>query len=135
MSGKHEIRQRVICLLIALLMIGMGMRMEEICVDSLSGSSELGCLSFQRITVETQSVICRGSETLYSVEVLPVLRISTRSGAGVRLGQWAVGVIICIILLSAFFIREKSAFLYRSCENQYRRRTLDYIHHMDGKKA
>lgn len=135
MSGKHEIRQRVICLLIALLMIGMGMRMEEICVDSFSGSSELGCLSFQRITVETQSVICRGSETLYSAEVLPVLRISTRSGAGVRLGQWAVGVIICIILLSVFFIREISAFLYRICENQYRRRTLDYIHHMDGKKA
>lgn len=126
---------RLLCLLITLFMLVLGMRVEEVHADSLSAYPAFGIVSFQRVNGGQEAVIYRDSNVLGQLENFTALRSSERPSAGVRLAQCLAVCLVLAALLLKLLLQEKSIFLYDACENQYRRRTLEYIHHMDGKKA
>lgn len=132
MNGKRKRYYRLLCLLITLFMLAMGMRAEEFHADSpFVCSSFFGTVCFRSVSGEQEAVAYRDNSVLNQLERLTAPRSQTN-----------VRVVYCLALFSileAFLLksllREWSVFLYDACENRYRRRTLEYIHHMDGKKA
>ena len=135
MSGKMIFRHKLMCLLITLFMLVMGMHVDEVHMDSSLKYPAFGSVSYQRVSMGQETVVYRDNSVLSQLENFTVLRASTCSAAGTKPAQWLVILLIPAALLQKFLIREKSVLLYRACDNQYRRRTLDYIHHTDGKKA
>lgn len=135
MNRKRILQRRLLCLLITLFMLVMGMRVEEAHADSPSVYPVFGTVSFQKVNGGQETVIYRDNNVLGQLENFTVLRSSERPSAGVRLAQCLAVCLILTALLLKLLLQEKSIFLYAACENQYRRRTLEYIHHTDGKKA
>lgn len=135
MSGKRILRYRLVCLLITLFMLGMGVHVDEVRMDSPLECMPQGNISFQRVNSVQEAVLYRENSAFSQLENLIVLRSSTRLTAGTRLVQWLLLCLLPVIHLLKYYHRDKSIFLYITCDNQYRRRTLEYIHHKDGKKA
>lgn len=135
MSKKRIQRYRLMCILITLLLLVMGMRVEEVHADSPSAYPAFGTVSLQRVSGGREEVIYRDNSVLNQLENFTVLRSNERSSAGMRTAQGLAAFLVLITLLLKLLLQEKSVFLYAACENQYRRRTLEYIHHTDGKKA
>ncbi len=135
MQRKRTGAQRWMCLLVIFILMFMGMRMEEFHVDSCSGYPDFGRVSLQRGSGEQAAVLYRDTRTLSQLENFTAMRFAHRSLAGMRLGQWMALFLIPAALFLNFCVRERFLPLCAACENQYRRRTLEYIHHMDGKKA
>lgn len=126
---------RLLCLLITIFMLVMGMRVEEFHADSLSVHPVFGTVSLQRVNGGQEAVIYRDNSALGQLENFTAIRSAERSSARVRIAHCLAVFLILTALLLKFLLQEKSVFLYAACENQYRRRTLKYIHHTDGKKA
>lgn len=135
MSRKHNIQSGLLCLLISLFMIVMGMRAEEYHADSLFEYPAFGAVSFQKISGEQETVIYRDNSVLSQLENLTAVRSSGRSSAGMRTVYCPAVCLAVTPLLLKLLLQQKSFFLHAACDNQYRRRTLKYIHHTDGKKA
>ena len=135
MSGKNVFYHRTLCLLITLLLFAMGMHVDEIHMDSPLECVTISSVRFQKVSSGQETVLYREHSVFSQLEDLIVLRASTRFSTGTRPVWWLFLCLIPSVLLFRFYIREKSVFLYSACDNQYRHRTLKYIHHKDGKKA
>lgn len=135
MSRRMISRYRLMCLLIILFMLVMGMHVNEVHMDSPLAYPAFSNASFQKVSMGQEAVAYRDNSVLSQLENVTVLRTSTRSVVGTRLAQWLVFLFLPTVILLKFLIWEKSVFLYRTCDNQYRHRTLKYIHQTDGKKA
>lgn len=123
------------CLLVIFILMFLGMHMEEFHVDSCYGCPDFGTVSLQRVSGGQTNVLYRDTRTLSQLENFTALRSSNRSLTGIRLGQWMALLLIPVALFLDLSFRERFLPLCAACKNQYRRRTLDYIHHTDGKKA
>lgn len=135
MRARYTGTQRLICLFISLILIFAVMHRDEIPVDSSFACSDFGRVSLQKAGADRAVFIFRDDRTACQLENLNIFRSAGRSLAGLRPGQWATLFLIPILLLLKLLIRERFLPLCQACENQYGRRTLDYIHHKDGKKA
>lgn len=135
MEERYTGKQRLICLLVSLILIFAVMHREELPVDSSFACADFGRASLQKVSADRTVFIFRDNRTACQLENFNVFRSSGRSLAGMRPGQWATLFLIPILLLLKLLIRERHQSFLQACENQYGRRTLDYIHHKDGKKA
>lgn len=135
MGGKRTGAQRQMCLLVIFILMFMGLRMEGIRAESCFDRPDFGTVSLQRFTEGQTSVLYRDTRTLSQLENFTALRSANRSLTGMRFGQWMALLLIPAALFLNFSVRERFLPFRVACENQYRRRTLDYIHHKDGKKA
>ncbi len=135
MSRRKFFQYRLICLLITLFMVVMGVRVGENHADSLLTCSAFGNASYQKLSMEKEPVVYRDNSILSQLENFTVLRNTTRVAVGTRLALWLTVFVLPSTLLMRILTWQKSVILRRVCKNQYRHRTLEYIHQMDGKKA
>lgn len=134
-EGKYTGTQRLMCLFIIFILIFAGMHRDEIPVDSSLAYPDFGTVSLQKVSGGQAAVLFRDNRSAGQLENFNVFRSAYRSLAGMRPGHWATLFLIPALLLLNLLIRERLLSLCEACENQYGRRTLDYIHHKDGKKA
>jgi len=116
-------------------MILAGMRTEVIQADSFSSSLVCQTAAIQQISGARDIVLYRSTNLLEMAEKCSITEPVRRTAQNMRIGQWFLTAIILTALLGQQLPADRSVLPMGVCENQYRRRTLDYIHHMDGKKA
>lgn len=134
MKERYTGTQRLICLFVSLILVFAGMHRDEIPADSSFAHSGFGTVSLQGAGAESEVLIFRDNRAVCCLENFNVFCSAGRSLTGMRPGQWATLFLIPILLLLKLLIRERLLPSCQACENQYGRRTLDYIHHKDGKK-
>lgn len=135
MREKRTGAQRRLCLLVIMMLILMGLRAEEIRAESCFDCPDFGMVSLQEVSGGQTTVLYRDTRTLSQLENFSAIRLPNRSLTGMRLGQWMALLLIPAALFLNFSVRGRLLPFHAACGNQYRRRTLDYIHHKDGKKA
>ena len=135
MNKRSVCGQRLLCLLLILFMILAGMRTEVIQADSFSSSLVCRTAVIQQVSGAKDIVLYRSTNLLEMAEKCSITEPVRRTAQNMRIGQWFLTAIILAALLGQQLPADRSALPRGVCENQYRRRTLDYIHHMDGKKA
>lgn len=135
MEGKRRTAQKRMCLFVIFILIFMGLRVEEASAESCFACPEFGRVSFQRACGEQTSVLYRDPRTFSQLENISAIRFFGRSLTGFRLGSWMTLLPVPAALFLNLSAHERFLPFSAACENQYRRRTLDYIHHKDGKKA
>ncbi len=134
MKKRYTGTQRLTCLFVIFILIFAGMHREEISVDSSLANPDFGTVSLQKISGGQKAVIFRDNRVEGQLENVTAFCAAHRSLAGMKPGYWATLFLIPALLLLYLLIRERLLPSCEACENQYERRTLDYIHHKDGKK-
>ena len=135
MNKRSVCGQRLLCLFLILFMILAGMRTEVIQADSFSSSLVCQTAAIQQVRGAKDIVLYRSTNLLEMAEKCSITEPVRRTAQNMRIGQWFLTAIILAALLGQQLPADRSVLPRGVCENQYRRRTLDYIHHMDGKKA
>lgn len=135
MEGKYTGTQRLLCLLVSFILISIGMYRDEFRVDSSFVYSDFETVSLQKADGNLAIVLFRDNRAVSQPESFNTFRSTCRSLAGMRPGHWATLFLIPLLLFLKFLIRERLLLFSEACENQYGRRTLNYIHQKDGKKA
>lgn len=135
MNKRSACGQRLLCLFLILFMILAGMRTEVIQADSFSSSLVCQTAAIQQVSSAKDIVLYRSTNLLEMAEKCSITEPVRRTAQNMRIGQWFLTAIILATLLGQQLPADRSVLPKGVCENQYRRRTLDYIHHMDGKKA
>ncbi len=135
MGRKHTGAHRWMCLLILMILILAGVRMEELHADSCSAYPDFGMAGIQRVSSGQTDVLYSDSRTLSQLDHFTVYRSGGRFLTGMRPGQWMAVFLIPAAMFLKLLTREIFLPLCEACENQYRRRTLKFIHQKDGKKA
>lgn len=131
LTGAH----RRMCLLILIILIITGVRMEEHHADSCSVCPAFGTASIQKVSGRQADVLYSDSRTLSQLEHFVMYRSGSRFLTGMRPGQWMAVFLIPAAMFLKLLSREIFLPLCEACENQYGRRTLKFIHQKDGKKA
>lgn len=135
MNKRSVCGQRLLCLCLILFMILAGMRTEVIQADSFSSSLVCQTAAIQQVSGAKDIVLYRSTSLLEMAEKCSITEPVRRTAQNMRIGQWFLTAIILAALLGQQLPADRSVLPKGVCENQYRRRTLEYIHHMDGKKA
>lgn len=135
MGRKHTGAHRRMCLLILIILIITGVRMEEPHADSCPVYPAFGAASIQRVSGGQTDVLYSDSRTLSQLEHFTAYCAGSRFLTGMRPGQWMAVFLIPAAMFLKLLTREIFLPLCEACENQYRRRTLKFIHQKDGKKA
>lgn len=135
MRRTHTVAHRWMCLLILMILILAGVRMEELHADSCSVYPDFAKASIQRVSGGQADVLYSDSRTLSQLEHFNAYRSGSRFLTGMRPGQWMAVFLIPAAMFLKLLTREIFLPLCEACENQYGRRTLKFIHQKDGKKA
>ncbi|MGN0168954.1 MAG: hypothetical protein ACI4AB_13030 [Acetatifactor sp.] len=134
---KRMLYSRAACLVLVIAMVLLGVHVENIDMDSslACGNQASYATGIQRIDSERLiSVLCQ-RKALEQPEELAFVRQAVRSVTGVRIGQWLLFLLFFSSIIQLSALQESSFLLSDACRNQCRMRTLEYIHHKDGKKA
>jgi len=118
-------------------MLVLGIYCEDIRNDSSFWyvSGEFCSVSLQSADHIADTHIYSEKSSFNLIEELILLRQSIRTFVGFRIYQCMLSALLMIIAyLSSFFFRNSDLCMNGS-NNQYARRTLEYIHHNDGKKS
>lgn len=135
MERKCTGAQRLMCLFVIFMLAFAGMHRDEIPADAALSCADFGTVSLQRVSGTQVAVLFRDNRAVSQLENLNAFRSACRSLSGMQPGHWVTLFLIPILLLLNFLTGERLLPLCEACENQYGRRTLDFIHHKDGKKA
>lgn len=134
---KRMVHNRLICILLTISMLVLGMYCDDIRTDSsflhACTTSETASLQAADSALDTHVYYEKSSLSL--IENFMFVRQSSRGTAGLRISQL---LIAALLLIGAYLITLslRTSFLCTDAtSNQYRQRTLEYIHHKDGKKA
>lgn len=134
MKERYTGTQRRMCLFVIFILIFAGMHREEISVDSSLAYPDFGAVTLQKISGGQAAVIFRDNRVESQLENVTAFCSAYRSLTGMKPGYWATLFLIPALLFLYLLFRKRLLPFCESCENQYQRRTLDYIHHKDGKK-
>lgn len=134
---KKIVHSRLLCILIMVSMLVLGIYCENIRTDSsFSGSDgKIGTVSLQAADNLADIHIYRGKSPLRLIEEVVLSRQSGRAFAVTRISQCLIAALFMADAYLLFLSIQKSALCIAGYGNQYNRRTLDYIHHNDGKKS
>jgi hypothetical protein len=137
---KKSICDRVLGLILILAMLIVGIGYGKACASSLFSVNQSDASVLMKITneLETRAYLEKtSSEVLESIlGSTDIVRQAVRGVTGFSKVSYALMLsllLIGICLLSIYNCN--SSFLTNACHNQYRQRTLEYIHHKDGKKS
>lgn len=135
MGRKYTGAHRRMCLLILFILMITGVRMEEAHADACFVPSVFGTASIQRVGAGQTDVLYSDNRALSRLDHFNAYRVGGRSQTGMRPGQWVTVFLIPAAMFLKLLTREVFLPLCEACDNQYGRRTLNFIHHKDGKKA
>lgn len=136
-SMRKIVHSKVLCILILASVLALGIYCEDIHMDS----------SFSNAAVKTSTVSLQAMGTLADIHIyceksplrlieeFVLSRQSARAAVVIRFSQC---LIAALFMDSAYLLSlscQRSALCSAGYGNQYSCRTLDYIHHNDGKKS
>ena len=134
---RNNVHSKMLCILIMISMLVLGIYCEDIRNNSLFlyASDEFCNTSLQSADHITDTHVYYEKGSFSLIEEFMLIRQSARTLASFRIHQCALSALLMIsaYLLSLFF--RQSVLCSDGFENQYSRRTLEYIHHNDGKKS
>jgi hypothetical protein len=137
---KKSICDRVLGLILILSMFIVGIGYDKACVSSLFSVDQGDASVLMKITneLETRAYLEKTSSEvlegiLGSADIVRHVVRSITSFSKVSYVLMLSLLLIGIYLLSIYNCN--SILLANACHNQYRWRTLEYIHHKDGKKS
>ncbi len=130
------VHSRLICILMMISVLVLGIYCENVYTDS----------SFSCAGIENSTVFLRSADSLADIHIycekssLRLIQESvlTRQSARVsamRLSQCLITVLLLVSMYLLSLSFRNSALCIVGYDNQCNRRTLDYIHHNDGKKS
>ena len=134
---KRLVHNRLICILLTISMLVLGMYCDDIRTDSsfLYACPASSSASLQATDSVLDTHVYYEKSSLSLIENFMFVRQSSRGTTGLRISQLLVAA---LLLIGTYLITLslRTSFLYTDAtSNQYRQRTLEYIHHKDGKKA
>lgn len=134
---SKNVHSRLLCTILILSMLVLGIYCEDIRNDSsfsyVSGKITSASLQSADHIADTHAFLEKSSLNL--IEAFILIRQASRTFAGLRISQCVLSVLMMIgaYLLSLSF--RNSALCTDRFDNMYNQRTLEYIHHNDGKKS
>ncbi len=134
---KKTVHNRLLCIILMISMFVLGIYCEDIHTNSFFSyaSSEADAAALQPVrNVSDTDSYCE-KNALSTLEHFIAVQHTTRSLSVFRLGQL---FILALLLIAAFqfLFSFRNSYLHTSAyANRYHQRTLEYIHHNDGKKA
>lgn len=134
---KRMVHSRLLCILLTILMLVLGMYCDDLRTDSsfLHACTASNSASLQATDSALDTHVYYEKSSLSLIENFMFVRQSSRSTTGLRISQLLVAALLLIgTYLITLSLRTSFLFTDANC-NQYRQRTLEYIHHKDGKKA
>ena len=134
---KRLVHNRLICILLTISMLVLGMYCDDIRTDSsfLHACTAPDSASLQAADGIFDPHVYYEKSSLSLIENFMFVRQSSHGTAGLRISQL---LIAALLLIGAYLITLslRTSFLCTDAHsNQYCQRTLEYIHHKDGKKA
>lgn len=133
---KQMVHSRFLCMITIISILVLGIYCEDIHTDSsFSYSEEMGSAFLQpvRSVSDTDNYCERNS--LSVIENFVIFQQSVRNLSFHRLCQLFT-LVLLVIGTYQFLFSFRNSFLHTDAyANQYQHRTLEYIHHNDGKKA
>lgn len=134
---RKSVHSRFLCIFLMVSMLVLGIYCEDIHRDSsfsyVSGEFDSASLQSADHIADTQFYCEKGS--LCPLGEFVYIRQSVRTLAGFRIHPYVFPALLmsCAYLLSLSFRHVNLR--TDGYQNQYNRRTLEYIHHNDGKKS
>lgn len=136
---RKNVHSRLLCTILILSMLVLGIYCEDIRRDSSFSyvSGEITSASLQSTDPIADTHVFFEKNSLNLIEEFLLMRQSGRTFASPRISQWVCSVLLLIgvYLLSLSLSFRNSALCTDRFDNQYDRRTLEYIHQNDGKKS
>lgn len=133
---KSMIRPKLLCLILTISMLALGIHCKEpLAASSFSYATDSHAASILRASGgHLNSHIYNEENKLTELGEFTLVRQTPRNVTVMRLSPLFIMALLLTgaYELTAIFFTTLS--LHSSCQNQYRRRTLKYIHHKDGKK-
>lgn len=133
-QGKAAGR-RFVCLFLILFMVLAGMRTEYVSADSFSASPISGTVGIQKVNPAGDIVLYRSTKLMEPAEACSIEEPLRRSVHNFRIAQCMISALVLTALFGQFVSAGVFFLPQKACDNLYGQRTLNYIHHMDGKKA
>lgn len=134
---RSMVHNRVICIILTITMLFLGICCVNAQTDSLISNPSTGmCTDFiKEVRGNLNAHIYLEKDSIYLFEESVLAGQTSRNVLNIRINQILISVILSIIsylLTASFYV----FFMHVDANNnQYRHRTLKYIHHKDGKKA
>lgn len=134
---KKLLHSRLLCIILMISMFALGIYCEDIHTNSFFSyaGSETNTASLQPVrNVSDTDSYCE-KNALSTLEHFISVQQAARSLSVFRLGQLFI-LALFFIAAFQFLLSFRNSFLHTSAyANRYHQRTLEYIHHNDGKKA
>ncbi len=134
---RKTVHSSVICILLTLSMLVLGIY----CAD-IHGDSSFSRASYETCTASLQAAdnladthIYYAKNSMRLMEEFVLARQSARGCTVVRLSQCLLAALFMAGVYLLYLSFRNSALCVVGHDNQYGSRTLDYIHHIDGKKS
>lgn len=134
---KKIVHSRFLCIALILSILVLGIYCEEIYINSsfLHVSDTFTAASLQAADHVADTHLFYDKNSINFMEEFVLMRQSAHASTVLRVSQ----CMICALLLLSIFLLYLSFKNFCLCtdahQNQYNRRTLDYIHQNDGKKS
>lgn len=134
---RKIVHSRLLCILIMVSVLVLGTYCEDVHSDSSfsRAADTISTFSLQAANNLADIHIYCEKSPLRLIEEFIFSRQTAHDTAVIRFSQCLIAVLLMVgaYLLSLSF--QYSALCIAGYDNQYSRRTLDYIHHHDGKKS
>lgn len=134
---KKTVHSRLLCILLMISMLVLGIYCEDVHTDSSFSCADTttGTVSLQTADKLADINIYCPKSPLRLIEELVLSRQPGHALAVIRLGQCLIAALFLAGLYLLFLSIQNAALCTAGTDNQYSRRTLDYIHQNDGKKS
>lgn len=134
---KHTVHSRIFCILLTVSMLILGIFCEESHTNSSFSrvSAESGSASLQSIGGVLETHIYSEKNSFRLIEDILFTRQSARATAGIKISQLLITALFVVAAYLVLLSFRYSFLCADAYDNQYRRRTLNYIHQNDGKKS
>lgn len=132
---KRMIHSRLLCILLTISMLVLGMCCDNLDIRTDSSFLYAGAASLQSADSVLDTHVYYEKSSLSLIEEFMFVRQSPRGTSNFRISQVLVAALL-LIGTYLFTLSLRTSFLCTDADcNQYCHRTLEYIHHKDGKKA
>lgn len=134
---RKNVHSRLLCILLMASMLVLGIYCEDIHNDSSFSRvfDEPYTASLQAADHIADTHVYLGKGSLSLIEEFVLTRQSARTSIVLRISQCTLAALLVISAYLLFLSFRNSNLRTDGYHNQYSRRTLEYIHHIDGKKS
>lgn len=134
---RKTVHSRLLCIFLMLSMLVLGIYCEDIHEDSsfFRASDNTYTASLQAADPIADTHIYHEKSSMRLIEEFVLARQSARSSTVLRISQYMVAFLLMTSVYLLSISIQNSDLCTDGYHNQYNRRTLEYMHHNDGKKS